>query len=134
MGYHKNEWILKFGYKKVGGNIFLPINGKRIQTGSKIDRILLDSKGVEKITIHGDFKVVINGESTGSDEIIEEFEDFLQSIIIDAPIQEAWMDNQGSLTICIDSDPKIRLFVDNEKFEWPIAKWTYDQKDGYLSN
>lgn len=95
---------------------------------------MLNEKPLENIELHGKFVILLSGDTIYQDDFTEELVQFIESTIIETTIEKAWIDKEGSLTIDIDSNPAIRIFVSNEGVEWPIEKWTYHHEEGYMSN
>lgn len=134
MGYSKNNWIHKKSFQKVGGKIIFPVAGKRILEGSSIEKLLLNKERREQIEVHGRYQIIVEGSAVEEDDFTEEFIVYIESVLIGATIEQAWMSKDGSLTINVNSDPTIRFFVSTEGMELPIEKWTYDHDGSYLTN
>lgn len=126
MSFRKNQRRETFGYQKIDGITYLPVSGKRILEGSTINQLLLDASGKEAIVIYGTYEVKIEGESLKSEELVEEYVDYLEQVLVGSTIRSAIIHSQMSLTIKLDSSPAIEIYIDNSLPHYYDVAWGYN--------
>lgn len=134
MGYEKNRWTSKNGYRKVDGKVYFPVENKKILAGSKLTCLSLDPQKTEEIRIYGEFELSIGDEIINSSEIIDEYQEYLEGQIIGQELNYAYMDHRGDLFLEIASAIPIKIYVDSSIMEFPIDKWMYVHEGGYVMN
>ncbi|MEM7368042.1 MAG: hypothetical protein AAF587_05535 [Bacteroidota bacterium] len=122
MSFRKNQRRDTFGYQKVEGKVYVPIAGKTILEGSTIDHLLLDASSQEALILYGAYEVNIDGTKIKHEELVEEYIDFLNQLLIGSTIRSAIVHSQLSLTITIDSNPPLSIYIDNTiPHYWDVA-------------
>jgi hypothetical protein len=132
MGHRKNEWINRAGYRKLGTRVHFPCEGRTILPGSTIRCILLRPDGKEKIRIEASYDVYLGTDWTPASEVSDEFEDYLDQVIIGRKLTMAAMDRQKGLELKMDTEPELRIVVRGDRPEARWDQWYYDQPDGWL--
>lgn len=132
MGYSKNNWLNNSGVVKITGGYEIPLRGAVITIGSTLDNLSFEHFPDRNIRIMGEFLVVVNGEILRSEYMNQKKFNELGEHISGNRIDLITFTRKMQLTIEIDGNPKVSIVVETDNVSYPIEKWEYNYKTGYI--